>query len=119
MSYNSQHISAELKLCVDVNLVGNFTQGLFDEQNLALFKCPFKVDLFGVLYEKRTLRLIVSAFQIDVTCDQILTVFVLIVAVFAVIELLHMSDDAHEAHLLLFDSLSDQVELVKVGMHRV
>jgi hypothetical protein len=48
-----------------------------------------------------------------------LTVFVLIVAVFAVVELLHMSDDAHEAHLLLFDSLRDQVELVKVGMHCV
>ena len=72
-----------------------------------------------MLDEKRTFRLIVSAFQIDVTCDQVLTVFVLIVAVFAVVELLHMSDDAHEAHLLLFDSLRDQVELVKVGMHRV
>ena len=53
------------------------------------------------------------------TCHQVLTVFVLIVAVFAVIELLHMSDDAHEAHLLLFDSLSNQVELVEMCMHRV
>jgi hypothetical protein len=119
MAYNSQNVRAELELSVDVDLIWNFTESLFDKQHLTLLKGTLQIYLFGVLNEKRALRLIISTFQIDMTGDQILTVFVLIVAVLAIVELFHVSNYAHKANFLFLHSLGNQVKLVKVGVHGV
>jgi hypothetical protein len=65
-----------------------------------------------VLYEKRAFRLVICAFEINVTCDQVLAILVLVIPELTVSELLHMSNDTYKAHLLLFNSLSYKVNLV-------
>jgi hypothetical protein len=53
------------------------------------------------------------------TSNQVLRVFVLVVAVLAIIELFDMSNYANKANFLLFYSLRHQVNLVQVSVHSV
>ena len=55
MSDYSHRIHTELQLCVDVDLVRNFTKCFLDQQDLTFLQGALKVDLFRVFDEERTL----------------------------------------------------------------
>ena len=71
MADNFEITCTEMQLGIDVKIITDFPQCILDQQNLAAFYMTLELYFSRMLHKQRDFRLVFSALQVDVTCDQL------------------------------------------------
>ena len=69
LSNDSKVRYIEDKLDVDIDLVGDFPQCVFDEKDVASLERGFQINTSSVLDEESDFGFVVGGFQVNMTCD--------------------------------------------------
>ena len=80
-SNNPEVCHIEYELRVNVDLIRDFSQSVFDKKNVTSLKCAFQIDSSIVLDEESDLRFVISRFQVDVTRHLLISASVFLIRI--------------------------------------
>ena len=77
-------IDGEDQLDIDVDWIGNFSQGILDQEDMTFFQELFQLDFWVVLYEESYFGLIVGTLEVDLGGYQVWTLILILVSLISV-----------------------------------
>ena len=83
---NSEVVHIEHELCVDIDLIRDLSQSIFDKKDVASLQCSLEIDPRAVLDEDSDFGLIAGGLQVNVASDLLLTSLVLLVCILILLE---------------------------------
>ena len=83
---NSEVVHIEHELCVDIDLIRDLSQSIFDKKDVTSLQCSLEIDPRAVLDEDSDFGLIAGGLQVDMASHLLLTSLVLLVCILILLE---------------------------------